>query len=88
MLDMIILLDERLSQSSPCIVIITFSLTLHRCLLFHKLSSLSRSDHVENNSFHVWCMKFSFHEVFIHPQTDSDRVSYACSTPALQSVQS
>jgi hypothetical protein len=28
---------------------------------------LSRSDHVENNSFHAWCMKLSFHQVFIHP---------------------
>jgi hypothetical protein len=47
---------------------ITFSIALYRCLLFHKFSSLSRSDHVENNSFHAWRMKFSFHQVFIHPQ--------------------
>jgi hypothetical protein len=62
------MLDERLSQSSPCIIIITFSIALYCCLFFHKFSSLSRSDHVENNSFHVWCMKLSFHQVFIHPQ--------------------
>jgi hypothetical protein len=82
------MLDERLAQSSHCIIIITFSIALYHCLFFHKLFSLSRSDHVENNSFHAWCMKFSFHQVFIHPQQDSDRVSYAHSTPALQSVQS
>jgi hypothetical protein len=63
-----LILDERLTQSSPCIIIITFSFTLYRCLFFHKFSSLSRSDHVENNSFHAWCMKLSFHQVFIHPQ--------------------
>jgi hypothetical protein len=62
------LLDERLAQSSPCIVIITFSLALHRCLFFHKFSYLSRSDHVENNSFHMWCMILYFHKVFIHPK--------------------
>jgi hypothetical protein len=62
------MLDERLAQSSPCIIIITFSIALYRWLLFHKFSSLSRSDHVENNSFHAWCMKLSFHQVFIHPQ--------------------
>jgi hypothetical protein len=44
-----LMLDERLAQSSPCIIIIiTFSITLYRCLFFHKFSSLSRSDHVEN----------------------------------------
>jgi hypothetical protein len=63
-----LMLDERLAQSSPCIIIITLSITLYRCLFFHKFSSLSRSDHVENNSFHVWCMKLSFHQVFIHLQ--------------------
>jgi hypothetical protein len=63
-----LMLDEKLAQSSLCIIIITFSFTLYRCLFFHKFSSLSRSDHVENNSFHVWCMKFYFHQVFIHPQ--------------------
>jgi hypothetical protein len=60
------MLDERLAQSSHCIII-TFSITLYRCLFFRKFSSLSRSDHVENNSFHAWCMKLSFHQVFIHP---------------------
>jgi hypothetical protein len=63
-----LMFDERLAQSPPCIIIITFSITLHHCLFFHKFSSLSRSDHVENNSFHAWCMKFSFHQVFIHPK--------------------
>jgi hypothetical protein len=63
-----LMLDEKLAQSSPCIIIITFSIALYRCLFFHKFSSLSRSDHVENNSFHVSCMKLSFHQVFIHPQ--------------------
>jgi hypothetical protein len=62
------MLDEKLAQSSHCIIIITFSIALYRCLFFHKFSSLSRSDHVENNSFHAWCMKLSFHQVFIHPQ--------------------
>jgi hypothetical protein len=63
------MLDERLAQSSPCIIIIiTFSITLYRCLFFHEFSSLSRSDHVKNNSFHACCMKLSFHQVFIHPQ--------------------
>jgi hypothetical protein len=61
-----LMLDARLAQSSPCII--TFSLALYRCLFFHKFSSLSRSDHVENNSLHVWHMKFSLHHVFIHPQ--------------------
>jgi hypothetical protein len=78
------MLDERLAQSSPCIII-TFSITLYRCLFFHKFSSPSRSDHVENNNFHAWRMKLSFHQVFM--PTDSDRVSYARYTPALQSVQ-
>jgi hypothetical protein len=63
-----LIIDERLAQLSPCITIITFSITLYRWLFFHKFSSLSRSDHVENNSFHVWRMKLSFHQVFIHPQ--------------------
>jgi hypothetical protein len=65
-----LMLDERLAQSSHCIIIIiiTFSIALYRCLFFHKFSSLSRSDHVENNIFHEWCMKLSFHQVFIHPQ--------------------
>jgi hypothetical protein len=62
------MLDERLAQSSHCIIIITFSTALYHCLFFHKFSSLSRSDHVENNSFHAWRMKLSFHQVFIHPQ--------------------
>jgi hypothetical protein len=62
-----LMLDERLAQSSHCIII-TFSIALYRCLFFHKFSSLSRLDHVENNSFHAWCMKLSFHQVFIHPQ--------------------
>jgi hypothetical protein len=62
------MLYERLAQSSPCIIIITFSIILYHCLFFHEFSSLSRSDHVKNNSFHAWCMKFSFHQVFIHPQ--------------------
>jgi hypothetical protein len=52
------------------------SLHHHYHLLCHTLSlpllsqifSVSRSDHVENNSFHAWCMKLSFHQVFIHPQ--------------------
>jgi hypothetical protein len=61
-----LMLDERLAQSSLCIII-TFSIALYRCLFFHKFSYLSRSDHVENNRFHVWCMKLSFHHVFIHP---------------------
>jgi hypothetical protein len=63
-----LMLDERLAQLSPCIIIITLSITLYRCLFFHELSSLSRSDHVKNNSFHAWFMKLSFHQVFIHPQ--------------------
>jgi hypothetical protein len=63
-----LMLDEKLAQSSPCIIIITFSITLYRWLFFYKFSSLFRSDHVENNSFHVWHMKLSFHQVFIHPQ--------------------
>jgi hypothetical protein len=63
-----LMLDERLAQSSPSIIIITFSTVLYRCLFFHKFSSMSRSDHVENNSFHPWRMKLSFHQVFIHPQ--------------------
>ena len=62
------MLDERLAQSSPCIIITFFSVALHRCPFFHEFSSLSRSDHVTNNSFHAWCMKLSFHQVFIHPQ--------------------
>jgi hypothetical protein len=62
-----LMLDGRLVQSSHCIII-TFSIALYRCLFFHKFSSLNRSDHVENNSFHVWSMKLSFHQVFIHPQ--------------------
>jgi hypothetical protein len=62
------MLDEKHPQSSPCIIIITFSIALYRCLFFHKFSSMSRSDHIENNSFHVWRMKLSFHQVFIHPQ--------------------
>jgi hypothetical protein len=61
------MLDERLAQSSHCIII-TFSIALYRCLFFHKFSYLSRSDHVENNSFHAWRMKLSFHQVFIHSQ--------------------
>jgi hypothetical protein len=65
-----LMLDERLAQSSHCIII-TFSIALYRCLFFHKFSSLSRSDLVENNSFHVWRMKLSFHKVFIHPQRTS-----------------
>jgi sensor histidine kinase YesM len=63
-----LMLDERLAQSSPCIIIITFFITLYRCLFFHKFSSLSRSDHVENNWFHAWRIKLSFHQVFILPQ--------------------
>jgi hypothetical protein len=63
-----LMLDEKLAQSTHCIIIITFSISLYRCLFFHKFSSLSRSDHVENNSFHAWWMKLSFHQVFIHPQ--------------------
>jgi hypothetical protein len=63
-----LMLDERLAQSSHCIIIITFSIALYRCLFFHKFSSLSRSDHVENNIFHAWCMKLSIRQVFIHPQ--------------------
>jgi hypothetical protein len=63
-----LMLDERLAQSSPHIIIITFSIALYRCLFFHKFSSLSRSDHVEINSFHLWRMKLSFHKVLIHPQ--------------------
>jgi hypothetical protein len=63
-----LMLDEKLAQSSHCIIIITFSIALYRCLFFHKFSSLPISDHVENNSFHVWCMKLSFHQIFIHPQ--------------------
>jgi hypothetical protein len=64
-----LMLDQRLAQSSPCIIIIiTFSLALYHCLFFHKFFSLSRSDHVENNRFRAWHMKFSFHQVFIHPQ--------------------
>jgi hypothetical protein len=62
-----LMLDERLAELSPHIIIITFSIALYRCLFFHKFSSLSRSDHVENNSFHAWRMKLSFHQVFIHP---------------------
>jgi hypothetical protein len=62
-----LMLDERLAQSSHCIII-TFSIALYRCLFFHQFSSLSRSDHVENNSFHAWRMKLYFHQVFIHPQ--------------------
>jgi hypothetical protein len=62
-----LMLDEKLAQSH-CIVIITFSIALYRCLFFHKFSSLSRSDHVKNNSFHAWCMKLSFHQVSIHQQ--------------------
>jgi hypothetical protein len=62
-----LILDERLAQSSHCIII-TFSITLYHYLFFHKFSSLSRSDHVDNNSFHAWCIKLSFHQVFIHPQ--------------------
>jgi hypothetical protein len=63
------MLDERLAQSPSCIIIIiTFCIALYRCLFFHKFSSPSRSDHVENNSFHAWHMKLSFHQVFIHPQ--------------------
>jgi hypothetical protein len=62
-----LMLDERLAQSSHCIII-TFSIAFYRCLFFHKFSSLSISDHVENNSFHAWCMKLSFHQVFIHLQ--------------------
>jgi hypothetical protein len=81
-----LILDERLAQSSHCIII-TFSIVLYRCLFFHKFSSLSRSDHVENNNFHAWHMKFSFHQSIYSPPTDSNRVSYARSTPALQSVQ-
>jgi hypothetical protein len=61
-----LMLDEMLAQSSPCIII-TFSIALYRCLSFHKFSSLSKSDHVENNSFNVWHMKLSFHLVFFHP---------------------
>jgi hypothetical protein len=61
------MLDERLAQSFPHIII-TFSITLYRCLFFPKFSSLSSSDHVENNSFHAWRMKLSFHQGFIHPQ--------------------
>jgi hypothetical protein len=63
-----LMLDERLAQSSPCIIIITFSITLYRCLFFHEFSSLSISDHVEDNSFHAWRIKLTFHQVFIHPQ--------------------
>jgi hypothetical protein len=63
-----LMLDERLAQSSPCIIIITFSIAYYHCLFFHKFSSLSRSDHVENDSFYAWRMKFYFHQVFIHPQ--------------------
>jgi hypothetical protein len=63
-----LMLDERLAQSSHCIIIITFSITLYRCLFFHKFSSLYRLDHVKNNSFNAWSMKLSFHQVFIHPQ--------------------
>jgi hypothetical protein len=63
-----LMLDERRAQSSPCIIIITYSNTLYHRLFFHKFPSLSRSDNVENNSFHVWWMKLSFHQVFIHPQ--------------------
>jgi hypothetical protein len=62
------MLDERLAQWSSCIINITFSIALYRSLFFHKFCSISRSDHVENNSFHAWCMKLSFHQVFIHPQ--------------------
>jgi hypothetical protein len=63
-----LMLDEKLAQSSHCIIIITFSIALYLCLFFHKFSSLSRSDHVEKNSFHAWCMKLAFHQVFIQPQ--------------------
>jgi hypothetical protein len=62
-----LMLDERLAQSSHCIII-TISIALYRCLFFHKFLYLSRSYHVENNSFHAWRMKLSFDQVFIHPQ--------------------
>jgi hypothetical protein len=42
-----LMLDERLAQSSHCIINITFSTALYHCLFFHKFSSLARSDHVE-----------------------------------------
>jgi hypothetical protein len=73
-----LMLDERLAQSSHCIII-TFSITLYRCLFFHKFPYLSRSDHVENNSFHASRMKLSFHQVFIHPQ----RTPIECVMPVL-----
>jgi hypothetical protein len=43
---------------------------LHRTLSLPLLSQIFfsiQSDHVEKNSFHAWCMKLSFYQVFIHP---------------------
>jgi hypothetical protein len=41
----------------------------------------------EDNMKGAWSMKLFFHQVFVDPPTDSERVSYACFTPTLQSVQ-
>jgi hypothetical protein len=71
-----LMLDERLAQSSPCFIVITFPIALYHCLFFYKFSSLPRSDHVDNNSFHAWCMKLSFHKyLFTH---DGLRSSELC----------
>jgi hypothetical protein len=60
------MLNGRLARSFPCIITTLFSVALHRCLFFHEFSSLSRPDPVANNFFDAWCMKLSFHQVFIH----------------------
>jgi hypothetical protein len=82
-----LMLDERLAHSYPCIIIITFFLTLYRCLFFHKFSSLSRSDHVKTIASMRGAWNFLSIK-YLSPPTDSERVSYAHSTSALQSVQS
>jgi hypothetical protein len=51
-----------------CFINPSFSIVLRCCLSFHELYSLSRSDHVANNNFHVWRIKLSFHQVFVYPQ--------------------
>jgi hypothetical protein len=69
------MLDERIAQLSPCIIIRFFLIALHHYHFFHEFSSIYRSDHVANNFFNAWHMNLSFHKVFIHTQlTLIDRV--------------
>jgi hypothetical protein len=69
------------------IVITTFSIALYRCLFFHKFSSSVQIRPCRKQYLPCVVHEIVFPSSIYSPPTDSDRVSYARSTPALQSVQ-